>query len=162
MYNMKWWKSYTIVVEWQWFFGDEESSNMQNPLHSYSEPGQYSVVLVGRSSYGCLDTAVSTIFIIGKDLDIKLFCPTAFTPDGDMLNDIWIPVIRGPEVFKYELSIMDRQGNLIFETDEINQGWDGTVKGKLIATTSAFIWLIITEDKYGNKQKKLGNLTLRR
>ncbi|PCH92594.1 MAG: hypothetical protein COB85_07965 [Bacteroidetes bacterium] len=151
------------VVEWQWFFGDEESSDMQNPFHSYSQPGQYSVVLVGKNSYGCLDTAVSTIFIMGKDLSIRIFPPNAFSPDGDGLNDVFLPVISGSEVFKYELTIYDRLGNLVFETDDINQGWDGTLKdGKAIATTKVFIWVITIEDEYGNKQRRPGNVTLRR
>ncbi len=151
------------VVEWQWFFGDEESSSMQNPFHSYAQPGQYSVVLVGKNSYGCLDTAVSTVFIMGKDLTIKIFPPNAFSPDGDGLNDVFLPVISGSEIFKYELTIYDRLGNLIFETEDVNQGWDGTYKdGKPVPTTKVFIWVITIEDEYGNKQRRPGNVTLRR
>ena len=152
------------VVEWQWFFGDQESSSMQNPSHSYAQPGQYSVVLVGKNSYGCLDTAVSTIFIMGKDMTIRIFPPNVFTPNGDGLNDIWIPhITNGNEIHKYDMTVYDRLGNLVFETDDVNEGWDGTYKdGKTVSTSRVFIWVITIEDEYGNKQRKVGNTTLRR
>jgi gliding motility-associated-like protein len=53
------------------------------------------------------------------------FIPNAFTPDGDGLNDLFKPICAYDLEF-YELFIFDRMGSVIFETDEINQGWNGS------------------------------------
>lgn len=44
------------IVEWQWDFGDGQTSNIQNPIHQYAQSGTYDVQLLVQDSYGCLDS----------------------------------------------------------------------------------------------------------
>jgi gliding motility-associated-like protein len=55
------------------------------------------------------------------------FIPNSFTPNGDSLNDVLLAV--GTSVFKFTLSIYDRWGNLVFESNDMSIGWDGTHNG---------------------------------
>lgn len=58
-----------------------------------------------------------------------VYVPNAFTPDGDGDNDIMF--VRSSIVEELIFRIYNRWGELVFETSDINEGWDGTFKGKL-------------------------------
>ncbi|GEM_PF-1490734 len=66
---------------------------------------------------------------IGRErCDCQLFLPTAFTPNGDGLNDVYMPVYDcSPQLF--ELTIFDRWGKVVFESAEPAQAWDGNING---------------------------------
>lgn len=55
--------TYKPVVKWEWFFGDGNTSDAQNPEHAYAQGGDYSVTLISTSIKGCRDTAVKTVSI---------------------------------------------------------------------------------------------------
>ena len=67
---------------------------------------------------------------------VNLFYPTAFTPNGDSLNDGF--AVSGHYIVKMQLTIFDRWGTLIFSTDK-NEPWDGTYNGKLMPETT-YVW----------------------
>ena len=57
----------------------------------------------------------------------EVYIPTAFSPDGDGLNDYWKPVFNDTlKVDSYLLEVYTRNGDLVFETRDSNQFWDGT------------------------------------
>lgn len=60
-----------------------------------------------------------------------VFIPNSFTPNGDGKNDILY--VRSTILKEFTLRIYDRWGELIFETQDLQQGWDGTYKGKYCA-----------------------------
>ena len=82
-----------------------------------------------------------------EDCSCVLYVPSAFTPNGDVLNDEFLSSYCELESFKLE--IFTRWGEKIFETEDINKGWDGTVKGKLVSGT--YFWLITAESQYKNQ-----------
>jgi gliding motility-associated-like protein len=56
-----------------------------------------------------------------------VYVPNSFTPNGDEFNNVFLPVIStGREISDYELLIFNRWGEVIFESHDINIGWDGT------------------------------------
>ncbi|MBK6752923.1 MAG: gliding motility-associated C-terminal domain-containing protein [Flavobacteriales bacterium] len=65
------------------------------------------------SEFGCLDTAYHQVII---DPDLLIYVPNAFTPDGDGVNDVFLPSLDGFVVRDYNLTIWDRWGQPIFET----------------------------------------------
>jgi len=79
------------------------------------------------NSYGCRDSII-------KQVEIKpaytIYIPNAFTPNSDGTNDSFRAVGVGIEEFK--MQIFDRWGALVFESDDINTVWDGSIKGKEI------------------------------
>jgi len=84
----------------------------------------YSVLVT--SVEGCESSASVMVFWGGVPFSL----PNAFTPNGDGLNDIFIPIRRYDFVKQYTISIYNRWGQQIFETNNLDQGWDGTYQGK--------------------------------
>jgi gliding motility-associated-like protein len=94
--------------------------------YAYPEAGTYTVIQTVTNVYGCPDTASVTVEI---KHEYRFWIPNAFTPNGDGLNDVFMPSIMG--VDEYRFLIFDRWGELIFETDNFREGWDGRVKGNM-------------------------------
>jgi gliding motility-associated-like protein len=145
---------------WYWSFGDvmPSSSTLQNPSFTYTEPDCYDVTLVVTSIDGCRDTATKEI-CIGPDAVI--YVPNAFTPNDDGTNEIFIPVTVGMDPAQFEMWIFDRWGNMIFYTDDLNEGWDGRVQGHSeISQIDTYVWKIKAVDMLGNKHNLLGKVSL--
>jgi gliding motility-associated-like protein len=87
------------------------------------EPGIYSVQLVATNQGLCPDTIIKQIKI--KD-EIVIYVPNTFTPNGDGINDLFIPIITTYSgLDQYEFRIYDRWGEVIFESKTVGEGWDG-------------------------------------
>ena len=75
------------IISWNWNFGDGDSSTVQNETHTYLSTGSYNVRLITSSSYGCLDTLVSTINITPRPQasfsSPSVFCSKTFMPFTD-------------------------------------------------------------------------------
>jgi len=102
-------------------------------------------------------TVSDTVELTVDDCDQVIWVPSAFTPNGDGTNDIFIPYVEN--VYNYRLMVFDRWGNLIFETKNPDEGWDGRYKGRM-SQTGAYVWKIIFSDYYGVEYKKYGFVVL--
>ena len=79
------------------------------------------------------------ILLSKKDGCVKgFYIPTAFTPNGDNKNDFFKPNIFG-NLQKYRFIIYNRYGQTLFESADINKGWDGKLQGQ-IGNTSGYVW----------------------
>ena len=105
-----------------WTVGDSTIVDQGILNFFYEAPGTYSIAQQVYNDYGCEDT-VSFKFEIVDELSVHI--PTAFTPNGDQINDIWKPVIAGVDrIDEYKLVVISRSGQLAFETSDPEQGWD--------------------------------------
>jgi gliding motility-associated-like protein len=112
-------------VSWLWNMGDGgTSTDSSNFIHTYSDTGKFVVSMITYNQYGCSDTAYRNITI---KPDYTIYIPNAFTPNGDDRNPVFYAYGVGITVF--DLKIFDRWGAQIFESENINVGWDGTYKG---------------------------------
>lgn len=120
----------TPAVTYNWYSMDQGYFSMQqNPFISYNDPQTDKVILEVTNEYGCTDTVQKSIPVIANPI---LYVPNAFTPDGDGLNDEFLAV--GRHISNYHFLIYDKWGNLLFESFNIYDGWDGTFKGDLCMT----------------------------
>ena len=104
------------------------------------------------------DKIDTTIYIQVGVFDCGLWIPTAFTPNGDGLNDEFI--VHAPAaITHYECSIFDRHRGLQFRTNNILQGWDGTANGKPLPL-GAYFYIITYFDEAGVKHVEKGQITL--
>jgi gliding motility-associated-like protein len=119
------------AVDFIWNYGNgvTETSLFQPDGITYTgdiEP-EYVITLIAISENGCIDTTYRVIKV--RD-ELLIFAPNTFIPDGDGLNDTWFPVITaGMEDNTYELIIVNRWGEIMFQTKDVTAGWDGTYKG---------------------------------
>ncbi len=88
--------------------------------HTFLDSGSYIIQQWVSSQYGCLDSTTRNIYIT---FAYNLYIPNAFSPDGNNINDEFKPVGLG--LRNYEMSIYNRWGEKLFETDSENQAWDG-------------------------------------
>jgi gliding motility-associated-like protein len=88
---------------------------------------------------------------------VRVFVPNAFTPNGDGLND-WFAIF-GRRVETYQLEVYDRNGSLLFLSEDISQSWDGTIKGTPAAEGS-YSWRISGVSDYGTPYEMQGSVLL--
>lgn len=94
-----------------------------------------------------------------------IYMPNAFTPNGDGLNDVFLPqTAENITVKEYKLSIYDRSGKLVFYSEEILKGWDGRSQdnGTEITKEDVYMWRIEMKNAKGEKEHLMGSITLLR
>jgi gliding motility-associated-like protein len=129
------------ATSYLWNFGDEQSMEV-SPSHLFQvNGGDYSVTLLATSPLGC--TSEYALSIIYEE-DLIFYVPNSFTPDGDQFNQVFVPIFSsGIDEYSYHLSIFDRWGELIFESFDLNVGWDGTYTAKQgMVQDGMYIWKI--------------------
>ncbi|MBQ3617588.1 MAG: PKD domain-containing protein [Bacteroidales bacterium] len=109
-----------------WDFGDGKKSDEKHPVHNYEFGGTFTISLIVTSPNSCSDTAFVKNAVTVIKSPIVVF-PNAFTPDGDGLNDIFLPV-HG-DISQFKIFIFDKKGQLMYKGTDITEGWDGTRNG---------------------------------
>lgn len=141
---------------WLWDFGDFDTASYQNPVHEYSDTGTFTVMQVVINQFQCKDTIYKTVII---KTEYIIYIPNAFTPDGDGINDIFLPEGAGFTSEHYSLLIFDRWGDLVYETYNPNGFWDGYVNGTL-AKQDVYVFRLEVQDFFGTPHKFIGKVSL--
>jgi trimeric autotransporter adhesin len=133
-----------------WTFGDDSGSTEEHPTHTYpQEPGSYTVTLTASTNGECAASVTKNVTIRE---DLIFYVPNAFTPDGDEYNNVFQPVFHsGYDAYSFTMFIFDRWGEVLFETHDVNKGWDGTYNGKQ-AKEGVYTWAISFK-LYGTDEK---------
>jgi gliding motility-associated-like protein len=93
----------------------------------------------------------------------NVFAPSVSGPTGgwynpnDVSNEIFFPVHDG--VMEYNLIIYNRWGELVFETDNVNQGWDGYC-GSIRCTEGVYVWQVKVRYSNNTQEVLVGDVTL--
>jgi gliding motility-associated-like protein len=106
-----------------WDFGDSTADNTFEPSHTYTAPGTYIVTLVVENLAGCIDTFQLSLVVRPE---FNFYVPNAFTPNQDGKNESFNAKGQGFDV--YQMNIFNRWGQLVFTTNSLTNGWDGTYK----------------------------------
>jgi len=145
---------------WKWDFGDYNAminnSSEQNPIHQYSDTGNFEVTLIALTGMGCADTARHTIFVAPE---VAIFIPNAFTPNLDGENSNFICKGNGIRWETFEMRIYDRWGKQILYTQDALEGWNGEFNGKSMPQ-DVYVWMINFVDIRQQKHKLKGTVTL--
>ena len=112
----------------------------------------YTVVVV--DSNGCTASDEVTIIV---DFDYVIWVPNIFSPNGDGSNDVVF--VRGVGVESFNFVIYDRWGEKVFETSNLNNGWDGTFRGKKM-NNAVFVYYLEATFNNGQEVTKKGDITL--
>lgn len=131
-------------LEYTWSTGSHDS------IISVSDQGNYWARVMDHNCCINSDTVHVTVF--------KYYIPTAFTPNGDGTNDVFRAIGLYKNI-RFNMYIYDRWGQLLFRSESMDQGWDGTVNGKP-CPSGTYVWLI-NIDFLGQDIVTKGNVTLK-
>jgi len=117
----------THTVYWQWDFGDGFYAYEPNPEYTYPDTGKFDVCLQVMSLHGCKNETCEPVYI--KPV-YTFYAPNAFTPNGDGNNDVF--KLEGTYLSEVHMIIYNRWGEQLFESFDLEKGWDGTYLGKAV------------------------------
>ena len=152
---------------YRWEFGDGITSDLFEPRHSYQRYGSYNVHLIAISEHGCSDSLVIYNAFSSSGNFIKFpnaFIPNPtgpsggyYSPKSDESSQIFHPVHSG--VTDYQLRIFSKRGIMVFESSDVNYGWDGYYKGQL-CDPGVYVWKVRGNFINSGQFTKVGDLTL--
>lgn len=114
------------------FSSTEEILSLELP----KDTATYLICLSTFNASNCNDILCEQIVVLNT---LSFFIPNTFTPNGDGVNDFFGPVFSGIEPTQYHLQIFNRWGQLIFESKQISEQWNGLYLGSK-AATDAYVW----------------------
>ena len=146
------------IAGWLWQFGDGNSGIDSVVTHMYRQEGEYLVQLTVTDSFGCSATSSKTVFVLDE---FYCYVPNAFTPNQDGVNEIFLPVIiGGADPNTYTFQIFSRNGQMVFESDDLMAGWDGLVHDEQGAQTNVYTWRLYFRTFSGREVIKYGTVAL--
>ena len=146
----------SFASRYVWDFGDGEASTDVNPVHQYNATGTYRAILYAYNAADCVDSFPQNIPIVIVPL---LDVPNAFTPGRFGTNGIVKVVGFGIGTMSWK--IYNRWGQVVFQTTDRNQGWDGRFKGALQAM-DVYTYTLDVVFTDGTKYRKTGDISLLR
>jgi PKD repeat protein len=155
-------------VSWLWNFGDGTTSVEESPWHKYSAEGSYKITLRVTSKDGCIDSAMfkSPIVVNYKTGAIKF--PNVFKwngsgptggywTDNQLDDNTFRPFFTN--VIEYKLQIFNRWGVLLYESSELQKGWDGYFENTNLALQGVYVWKAVGRFADGTYFNKVGDVT---
>ncbi|MBI2281501.1 MAG: gliding motility-associated C-terminal domain-containing protein [Bacteroidetes bacterium] len=139
--------SYPVTFNWNNGSTDSTLSNLTS--------GTYSVLITDNN--GCMNTEQVIINDLQEGCDYFVYVPNVFTPNGDGNNDIFY--VRGKGIRSMNLEIFNRWGNKVFESSNIEVGWDGKFGGAE-QNSAVFVYVISAVLENGKKVEESGNISI--
>lgn len=117
-----------------------------NPIATLEETQRYYLTAINEEGCSSTDSVLITVFN-------TIRVPTAFTPNGDGLNDLF-RAIYGENISDFRLQVYNRWGQTVFSSNDIRKGWDGTLNGAR-QPSGIFVWIISYADPVTGEKKSL-------
>ena len=100
-----------------------------------------------------------TLRVVFNEKELAMYIPNSFSPNGDGVNDVFKPITDPNKIKKYEMQLFNEWGEFVFETDQIDQGWDGVSQGN--SSNNIFIYKItVYSEVTGSKYEYMGTVIL--
>ena len=129
------------IVSWAWDFGNNARSIKQvPPPQQYAPPltdKDYTIKLAVTDDLGCFSEATKTVKVVSS---CYIAIPSAFTPDGNNLNDYLYP-LNAYKADDLMFRVYNLYGQKVFETTSRLKKWDGTINGKM-QRSGAYVWTL--------------------
>ncbi len=149
------------ISSWLWKYDVVGSSTLKDPppflFPTINREAYYTVKLLAyNSSLGCADSARKTLTVLDHCL---IEVPSGFTPNNDGLNDFFQPH-NALKADNYEFKVYNRWGQLVFQSRNWREKWDGKINGAY-QTTGVFVWMLsYTHRDTGKQVFRKGTVTL--
>lgn len=134
-----------------------DNAFIANPVGTFTKPGQFVYRIAAVDDSGCSGNTEIRVDVLEHS---DVFVPTAFTPNGDGVNDILIPMpVKGSRIQAF--NVFNRWGNQVFGSAGVVSGWDGRFNGEP-QPGAAYVWSVDFVDTYGKPRRKTGTTILLR
>ena len=147
------------ATTWHYDMGDGQQKGDRNPSHVYPNEGDYLIVQTVTNEFGCKDTAQLKLKV---EPEISFYVPNAFTPNGDGSNDTFRAY--GLNIEQFRMEIYNRWGELVFESNNIEHGWNGRLfnnPDRNISQMDVYAYVIYVKDKFNLPPRRIdGRVTL--
>ena len=152
------------ATNYHWSFGDGEVATTAAPTHTYNIVGDYTVTLRVSDAQGCADTLAKAAYVKvlaandpthpDETTDADVFIPTAFTPNNDGVNDVFL--VRGEGLTNFTLQIYNVWGEKLFDATDQQFGWDGMHPNGTCALNGAYVYITTFVNSAGKKRTITG------
>ncbi|MGB1102173.1 MAG: PKD domain-containing protein [Crocinitomicaceae bacterium] len=120
--------------------------------------GEYEVLLIEETVNGCVDSVWHTIEVLEDEM---IFAPNALTLNNDGINETWGVYTKGYRLDEYILQLYNRWGELIWESRNPDDRWDGTYPNGGKVSTGTYVWYIKARDQINDEVfEYYGHLTV--
>ncbi len=147
--------AFSMVIQVDGYLAYQWSHGFTGTTAEITAPGSYTLEVTDVHSCTGIDEVV-----IEAACEQAVLMPNAFTPNGDGLNDVLKPVLLDA-ITDYELTVFNRWGELIFRSDDPDDGWDGR-EGKIDSVIEQYVWTIRYKNDNGAEQFAKGSVALLR
>ena len=139
-------------LAYSWNTGDGAVYSTPEFIHTYADSGYFRVILKVTNDKGCVNEMEKTVYISPRYM---LHIPTAFTPDGDGINDVFL--VRGNGVREYRINIYNQWGENVFSSSDIQEHWDGTNNGVKLQP-GLYVYRIYFKDENNEVTETTGSI----
>lgn len=146
----------TVISDFVWKINGTPVSDKLQMEYTFHSKGDYIIALETKNENGCSGISEKNIHI---ENNFNLFAPASFTPNGDGMNDYFIP--RALEIMNTEfvMTIHDQSGRKIYETVDVNEPWNGfNSNSNTIEKSGAFIWTVRLRNSNGTYETFKGQV----
>ncbi len=142
-------------VEYRWNMGDDEFETGPSVTHQYQHAGIFKVDLLVVDIHGCEQEWRHWVEVINPS---RILAASAFTPNGDDINDEWRVIVQAMEAF--ELRIYNRQGRVVFQSMDPGAGWRGIGEDGRPVAEGVYVFHVKGRDAEGKQREESGTVTL--
>ena len=139
---------------YSWTIGYYGQTGETNPIVDFPpDSASYPAELIAYTNMGCTDTVRTVVKILDR---LIFYIPNTFTPDNDEFNETFKPIFTsGYDPQSYTLLIFNKWGEVIFESHNVNVGWDGTFgeDGVKIVKDGTYVWKIDFKTSMNDERK---------
>ena len=138
---------------YDWYITGWGSSSDYSPEVEFNpEPETHDITLITLTDEGCVDTAFGVVDVLDR---LVFYVPNTFTPDKDDYNEVFKPIFTsGFDPMNYNLTIYNRWGEVLFESNNAEFGWDGTygADNSKIVRDGTYLWKIVFKETGKDKR----------
>jgi gliding motility-associated-like protein len=133
------------------------NEEIANPVFNFSQPAEnITYQVLGYNDAGCRDSLTVRIRVFANAPSI--YVPTAFTPNGDGLNETLKPTLAGMQQIIY-FRVFNRYGQIVFQSSSLYDAWDGRLKGQQ-QPSGSYMWMVQAIDFEGKAVQQKGSTML--
>lgn len=146
------------VVSWNWINDGNIIGQLPDISYTFSDTGFFQIQLAVSNKSGCVDTVVQTIKISDY---YSYFIPNSFSPNGDGLNETFLPVGNSVNDGNFNFKVFNRNGEIIFESGSTSMPWNGKIFNTgAEAPMGVYVWKITFNETFGNQKEHFGTVNL--